>query len=107
MKTITATVPAHITSSYCTLDSLEKCSPERAISALGLYQPSGDDNPPDGWVKVGTAEVTVTFDDQDVIVGNQVAMLKAAKTKVQADCEIALNQLEAQIQSLLCIEHKE
>ena len=107
MKTITATIPAYITNSYCTLDSLEKCSPERAISALGLYQPDADGNAINGWIKVGMAEVTVTFDDQDVIVGSQVAMLKAAKQKVHADCEVALNQLEAQIQRLLCIEHKE
>ena len=34
------------------------------------------------------------------------AMLQAAKRKVQADCEVALNQLEGQIQSLLAIESK-
>lgn len=105
MKTITATVPAWITNQWTTLDSLSKCSAERVVSDIAFYKPNG--SAPDGWVKVGMAEVTVTFDAREQVVSNQVAMLRAAKQKVQADAELALNQLEGQIQSLLCLEHKE
>lgn len=106
MKKITATVPVWITSKYVTLDSLDKSTPERAISTMNYYLPHEDGTPPDGWVQVGTAEITVTLAPQDQIVGNQIAMLKAAQKKVRADAENALNQIEGQIQSLMAIEYQ-
>jgi hypothetical protein len=104
MKTITATVPAWLTSSYQSLDYVTSLSPENAVSALMFYLPGS--NAPEGWAKVGSAEVTVTFDDPAEVTESQIASLRAAKKKVQADCEIALMQLDGQIQSLLAIESK-
>jgi hypothetical protein len=105
MKTITATVPVFLTAPHVTLKSLSEETPERAVSTLCYYQPHGDSFP-DRWTKCGMAEITVTFDDPEQITGSQIAILKAAKRKVQADCEVALNQIEGQIQSLLAIESK-
>ena len=107
MKTITATVPAWISTHTDSLKSLSEATPERAVSGLIFWEPHyAEGTSPDTWTKVGTAEITVTFGDHEKIIGTQIAMLQAAKRKVQADCEVALNQLEGQIQSLLAIESK-
>lgn len=102
---ITATINAYITGSHLTLKVLSSMSPERAVSSLAMHAPF-EYGEPEGWVKVGTAEVTVTFDDPEKITKTQIAMLRAAQKKVKADCEVALNQIEGQIQSLLAIESK-
>jgi hypothetical protein len=102
MKTITATVHASLLGSCFTLDQVQRMKPEHAVSAVGLSSPSLPI--PADWVKVGSAEVTITFDDPAEVTENQIASLRAAKKKVQADCEIALMQLDGQIQSLLAIE---
>lgn len=107
MKTITATVPAWITGNAYLLHEINAMTPERAVSALAFFHPFNEDGSgPNGWVKVGTAEITVTFDDEAEITGQQITHLRAAQQKVKADCEVALNQLEGQIQSLLAIESK-
>ena len=107
MKTITATIPAFISDMSKTLADVIDSEPKRALSEIAYYEPHGDANIfPLGWIKIGMATITLTLDDHEQIVGNQIAMLKAAKQKVQADCEVALNQLDGQIQSLMCIEHK-
>jgi hypothetical protein len=107
MKTITATVPAWISNHTATLKTLSEETQERAVSDLIFWAPHSDDSTgPETWVKVGTAEITVTFDSAEKIICTQIATLRAAKRKVQADCEVALNQLEGQIQSLLAIESK-
>lgn len=106
MKQIIATVPVWLTSQYSTLTQIQNSTPERAVSTLGFFQPHEGGKGIDGWIKVGSAEITVTFDDEAEIVGSQITMLRAAQKKVQADCEIALNQIEGQIQSLLAIESK-
>jgi hypothetical protein len=105
MKTITATVPAWLTSSYPSLSSIMADSPERAVSSL-MSCMTHSDAVPEGWIKVGMSEITITFDDPAEVTESQIASLRAAKKKVQADCEIALMQLDGQIQSLLAIESK-
>ena len=56
-----------------------------------------------GWVLVGTAEVTLTVDDMDTVVTNQVAALRAQITNVRAEAENKATQLERQVQQLLAI----
>jgi len=59
-----------------------------------------------GYVKVGTATITVELIDNKEIVNGQLSMLNEAKRRVQAEAEKALTEIETQIQSLLAIEYK-
>ena len=61
---------------------------------------------PDGWVKVGIATVTVTFDDDNTITGNMIDLLMAKKSKTLADAQVEANAIEQKIQSLLAIEYR-
>ena len=101
MRTITATVNASVYGGYTTPDELMNTEPEQAISRINL---SADI--PDGWVKVGTATVTVTFDDDNTITGNLIDSLNAKKSKTLADAQVEANAIEQKIQSLLAIEYK-
>ncbi len=106
MKTITATVPAWLASNQ-SLATIKGGDPDRAVSDLTFWASHNKDGSgPESWVKVGTAEITVTFDDVEQITSKQIAVLRSAQQKVKADCELALTQLEGQIQNLLCIESK-
>lgn len=106
MKTITATVPAWLTINS-SLAAINDAHPERTISDLVFWASHNDDGSgPESWVKVGTAEITVTFDDVEQINSKQITVLRSAQQKVKADCELALNHIEGQIQNLLCIESK-
>ena len=101
MRTITATVNASVYGGYTTPDELILQDPDQAISRINL---SAD--VPDGWVKVGTASVTVTFDDDNTITGNLIDSLKAKTAKTLADAQVEANAIDQKIQSLLAIEYK-
>ena len=59
-----------------------------------------------GWVKIGTAEISVElFDDKEIFV-NKLAVLDEAEKRVKADAENKLTEIERQRQQLLAIEHK-
>ena len=101
MRTITATVNASVFGGYATPDELIQQDPEQAVSRINLQS-----DVPDGWVKVGTATVTVTFDDDNTITGNLIDSLNAKKSKTLADAQVEANAIEQKIQSLLAIEYK-
>ena len=101
MRTINATVNASVYGGYTTPDELIRQDPDQAVSRVNL---SAD--VPDGWVKIGTATVTVTFDDDNTITGNLIDSLKAKKAKTLADAQVEANAIEQKIQSLLAIEYK-
>ena len=101
MRTITATVNASVFGGYATPDELIQQDPEQAVSRINLQS-----DVPDGWVKVGIATVTVTFDDDNTITGNMIDSLKAKKSKTLADAQVEANAIEQKIQSLMAIEYK-
>ena len=101
MRTITATVNASVYGGYTTPEELIRQDPDQAVSRVNL---SAD--VPDGWVKVGTAIVTVTFDDDNTITGNLIDSLKEKKAKTLADAQVEANAIEQKIQSLMAIEYK-
>ena len=101
MKTITATVNASVFGGYTTPEELIRQDPEQAVSRVNL---SAD--VPDGWVKVGTATVTVTFDDDNTITGNLIDSLNEKKAKTLADAQVEANAIEQKIQSLMAIEYR-
>lgn len=100
MRTITGTITAFLTDTHKDLTPamLIAAKPETALSSISFYH---RDIP--GWTKIGTAEITVTFDDDDEIIGNMVESLKAEKQKLQADTQVAINKIDERIQSLLAL----
>lgn len=105
MKTITATVPAWITDEYVTLADLNKTRPERAISSVSFYLPHGEKGP-DGWVQIGAAEITLTLHEPAKVAEGQIAVLREAKQRLQAETQMKLNAIDERIGKLLCLEHK-
>ena len=101
MRTITATVNASVFGGYATPDELIQQDPEQAVSRINLQS-----DVPDGWVKVGIATVTVTFDDDNTITGNMIDLLMAKKSKTLADAQVEANAIEQKMQSLLAIEYR-
>ena len=56
-----------------------------------------------GWVEVGSASISITFLDDQTITAGQIAVLKDAKRKLQAETEAKLTVIEERIQSLLAL----
>lgn len=102
-RTITATVPAWITSNYFDPKTLVDGEPGRVIDGVGY---SSLDMSTHGWVKCGTAEITLTIDDPREVIDSKVTALQAQKKSVMAKAQMELNKLEGQIQELLCIEYQ-
>lgn len=104
MRTITADVIAFLNeyqAEHHTPQSMLEEKPEEAVGHMTFYSKLLD-----GWTKVGKATITVTFDDDNEIVGSMIAALKEEQKRVLADAEVKSNAIEAKIQSLLAIEYK-
>jgi len=100
MRTITGTLNAYSYQGWAKpAELIANEDVNRSISSL-LLSTNGS---ADGYVKLGTAQITVTFDDDDKIVDNMVVALKAQKQKVQADAQVEINRLDERIQSLLAL----
>ena len=55
------------------------------------------------WIKVGTAEVTLTLETDADITNNAIAALRVEQQQVRADAEIKAQKIERRIQTLLAI----
>ena len=96
MKTITGTAGAWLGSVFIDRDPEE-------FSNLYI---TDSDMTECGWVRVGTASVTVDLlSDADKLT-NQLALLNEAERRVKADAQSKLNEIEGQRQRLLAIEYK-
>ena len=96
MKTITGTAGAWLSSAFIDRDPEE-------FSNLHI---TDSDMTECGWIRVGTASVTVDLlSDADKLT-NQLAMLNEAERRVKADAQAKLNEIEGQRQRLLAIEYK-
>ena len=96
MKTITGTAGAWLSSVFIDSDPEE-------FSNLHI---TDSDMTECGWVRVGTASVTVDLlSDADKLT-NQLALLNEAERRVKADAQSKLNEIEGQRQRLLAIEYK-
>ena len=108
MKTITGTIDAYVT--YYSMEpyrrELEavkagKGTTSALVDALSFAMVDMTDG---NWTKIGTAEITVTFDDDDTVRSNLVASLKAKKAGILATAQAEATRIEERIQSLLAIE---
>ena len=96
MKTITGTAGAWLSSTFIDRDPEE-------FSNLHI---TDSDMTECGWVRVGTASVTVDLlSDADKLT-NHLALLNEAERRVKADAQSKLNEIEGQRQRLLAIEYK-
>ena len=96
MKIVIGTIGAWLSSSYAKEDPT-------AFENLSFTPCDMSEH---GWVKVGEASVEVSLFSNKEIVNGQLSMLNEAKRRVQAEAEKKLNEIEGQIQSLLCIEYQ-
>ena len=97
MKTITGNVSAWLS----TPDSLR--FQDKSDPASYTYTAIDNDMTAYGWVKIGTAHITLdALDDQEIAAG-EIAILKDAKRKLQAETEAKLTVIEERIQSLLAL----
>ena len=96
MKTITGTAGAWLSSAFIDSDPEE-------FSNLHI---TDSDMTECGWVRVGTASVTVDLlSDADKLT-NQLALLNEAERRADAECQRIKNEIEGQRQRLLAIEYK-
>lgn len=103
MLTITGTCNAFINPEYSlTTDEILQLPPNEAIGApIYSVLPAVD-----GWVCIGSATITLEFLPNEQVFQETIALLKAQKRKLQADAEVKLNNIQSQIDRLLCLEHK-
>jgi hypothetical protein len=57
-----------------------------------------------GWVKVGTAEITVTLDEPPEIASKQIAALQGQLEEMRAEHQLQQTALLGRINNLLAIE---
>ena len=57
----------------------------------------------EGYIEVGTAQITVELFSRDQTITNVVASLRAVQQKVRAEAEAEATRLETQIQQFLAI----
>lgn len=88
---------------YTSLDAFKSDDSDTLFNRLHL---SGHDMSEYGYSYVGTAEVTITLNDPDTIVGDKVKSLQAEATKVQADAQAAVTRIQRQINELLAITNE-
>ena len=97
MKTITGTIGAWLSSHNLNADPNDFENLFFAVSDMINI----------GWVKVGTASVTVELLSDTDLMTEQLAMLDEAERRVKAEAQAKLNEIEGQRQRLLAIEYRE
>lgn len=99
--TITGTIPAWLTGTHYTLDKVmrEEKDPAELLSRLGFsnYDMDSGSHP---WVKVGSAEITVTLFPQEEVVAEQVKVLNAELQRERAESQVRQNGILDRISKL-------
>lgn len=102
MRTITGTTGVYSYKGWYTPQSLLADKPDHALGSVQYRVEASFENDPD-WVRICSAEITVTFDDDKNITDSIIKSLKAERQKLQADTQAALNKIDERIQSLLAL----
>ena len=61
---------------------------------------------PAEYIKVGTAEISITFDPRSDVVKNKVEALRKELCEVRAEAQVKAKGIEEQIQNLLAITNE-
>ena len=59
-----------------------------------------------GWIKVSDHEIEFDELPRDVLVNGTIDAFRAEQQRIRAEAEVKAQNIEAQIQELLCIEDK-
>lgn len=101
-----AKLVAYLTDQYTTLDTIReqhKTDPVMALGRMTYYKPGMEEM---GWIPVGTAEVTVSLVSQEGFVNSKIDTLQKQRQRVMAETQLKVNEIDQQIQELLCLEGK-
>ncbi|WP_442592515.1 hypothetical protein ACSBPU_13010 [Parapusillimonas sp. JC17] len=105
---ITGTIDAYLTDTpyrqEAFLAAMKNGSHSEAVGALNFSNTPGMEIV--GWVRLGTATITVDVPDEDAIRLGYVETLKAKKAQVLADAQREVVKIEEKIQSLLAITNE-
>lgn len=108
-KTLSGTVPLFFTSNIRGPDDLIRGF-KSAVNAVTFYDVTeygnDPDRVPDGWVRIGHAEVTLHLISADKLVDNKVESLRAELTSTRAEAEAKCTQIQRQINTLLAITNE-
>lgn len=102
MTTITGSARA-LVSKYAAFDPAKPAA--TPASGFTLIGPGVDISywAKEGYIEVGTAQITVELFPRDQTILNTVASLRAVQQKVRADAEAEATRLETKIQQFLAI----
>lgn len=100
-KTYTLTTIAWLSSAIEPADliaDIERGAPDAdIINTLVFNTNEGMDTGLYPWTRVGRAEITVTFADEDQLIANTVQSLRNEQRQVRADAEMKAQNLEVKI----------
>jgi hypothetical protein len=104
--TFTGTAAAWRTSRWVTIDELAEFAAqgETNKAASILSYTSNDMSNCEGWVQVGTAQITVTLFERDAIVAKEVEGLNTQLQKVRAENQQRENAILDRISKLQALE---
>lgn len=99
MEKIKGTTDVWLAGDFYGPDDIKRDGP-KCVSRLNY---TSNDMASSGWVKIGTAEITLSLISDEKMVANKVESLKAEIHEIRATSENAITRLQAKIQSLLAI----
>lgn len=103
MAKIKGTTGVWLSDSYYGPDDIKRDGP-KCVGKLSYID--YDMSKSAGWVKIGTAEITLNLISDDQMVANKVESLKTEIQTIRATSENAITQLQAKIQSLLALTNE-
>lgn len=101
MTTVTATTKAWL-NSCSDVTPQQLANPKPAVIDQIFY--ANHDMKSVGWTLIGEANITITFINQDELIGNKVAALRAEAVNIRAEATAKCTRIEDQINQLLCLE---
>lgn len=102
-KTFTATTLAWLPS-YASMKEVNRhIDADATDQAISCIQMTNHDMTEQGWTQIGTASVTITLQDDDAIVGNQVATLRKELQAARAEAHMREQSITDRINNLLAI----
>ena len=101
---MSVTLTAYLISNYRKPAELARMKPAELAGAL-FYSPS-DCIKVDGWIKVGTAEITVTLKPHEEMVIDTIAALRRTQSLMLAKAQAESTRIDAEIGKLLAITNE-
>ena len=81
-------------------------SDDIAMNAMTFSNCEGMAGPPNPWIRIGTAEITVEIVDESQMLRNTVSALRTEQRSVRAEAEKRATDIDRQIQQLLAITNE-